>query len=131
VEENGAVAGSQLVVGRLSGGTVALASQRSAARTTVAVMAAVGSALPADGAVLVEFPAGFVLGDGGATEAVNASVVLFGTEAATPARVLAVDAVARSVLVGVGGDADAVLGAFDQVPAIRENSGNEGRGQIA
>ena len=48
--------------------------------------------------------------------------MVFGTVAPTPAAVLAADPVARTVLVGVGGNASLILGTFDQVATPKQRA---------
>ena len=115
VETNPVIRGVNLTIGSLADATVAPALLGSAIRTTFAFQLSVSNTLQADGNVVVQFPEGFKINDGGATNVTGATFVQFAVESSTPAYILSTNEARREVIVGLGGSSSVFLGAFNLV----------------
>lgn len=115
VETNPSVRGVNLTIGFLADATVTPKLLGSAIRTTFYFQLSVSNTLQADGNVLVNFPAGFKINDGGRTNVTGATFVQFAVESPTPASILSTDEATRQVVVALGGSPDVFLGAFNLV----------------
>lgn len=97
VETNPSIQGVNLTIGSLADATVTPALLGSAIRTTFYFQLSVSNTLQADGNVVVRFPEGFKINDGGATNVTGATFVQFAVESSTPAYILSTDEAKREV----------------------------------
>ena len=114
VESNLAVKGAELVTGNLTAGSVSPRFAGSAIRTSVKVSITIAKTLQASGYVVVQFPDGFQVDDGGPTNVSDTWLTRYTSEYSTPSVVIATDVTARSVTVSIGGRDDDMLEAMNR-----------------
>ena len=113
VESKAGVPGVNLFVGNLSAGAVSPKLFGSAIRTSVKVSVTIANTLQASGYVVVEFPAGFQVNDGGATNVSLTWLTRYTAQYSTPSRVVETDEALRTVTVSIGGEDSDMLEALN------------------
>jgi hypothetical protein len=113
VESKAGIAGATLYVGNLSAGAVSPKLFGSAIPTSVKVSVTIANTLQASAYVVVQFPPGFQINDGGATNVSLTWLTRYTSQYSTNSRVVEANEALRTVTVSIGGAMDDMLEALN------------------